>query len=203
MGFMKGCADRFAHAKSFILDVVNVKEKLLIVISRWSLAIPHNTEWPCELVHVAAMSHPLDIMQYKIEGHPRCTEHWSLAVPLSRNDAHAFQLKGNYDTFLYDYDYDTKFSELASAARGGILIGVIPSGKLSWLKEKLKEVQVSHHNPEFDCQNWVLEAIQLLKETEGIINSGITEKKVRQELEEEEGRWEVADDTIIERLYSS
>ncbi|KAG5653110.1 hypothetical protein H0H81_002257 [Sphagnurus paluster] len=87
--------------------------------------------------------------------------------------------------------------------RGGIRIGDIRSDALLWLKEKLKEVQVIRHNPDFDCQNWALGAIQLLKDVGDIIYSGITEERVRQELQKEEERWEEADDTIIERLFSS
>ena len=142
-------------------------------------------------------------MQCKIEGHPRRTEHWSLAVPLSHSEAHVFQLKGNYDTFHYDYSHITNRFLESSSVRGGIQIGDIRSDALLWLKEKLEEVQVIRHNPDFDCQNWVLGAIQLLKEVGDIIYSGITEEGVRQELQKEEERWEEADDTIVERLFSS
>lgn len=147
-------------------------------------------------------SYPLVLLQYNIEGHPRRTEHWSLVVPLSRSSAHIFQLEGNYDTFRYEYSYVDKFSE-SSSMRGGVRIGEIRSDAVLWLKEKLRDVRVVRHDPEFDCQNWVLEAIQLLKDVGGIIYSGITERGVRHELYEEKERWEVADDTIIERLYPS
>lgn len=147
-------------------------------------------------------SYPLVLLQYNIEGHPRRTEHWSLVVPLSRSSAHIFQLEGNYDTFRYEYSYVDKFSE-SSSMRGGVRIGEIRPDAVLWLKEKLRDVRVVRHDPEFDCQNWVLEAIQLLKDVGGIIYSGITERGVRHELYEEKERWEVADDTIIERLYPS
>lgn len=147
-------------------------------------------------------SHPLVLLQYNIEGHPRRTEHWSLVVPLSRSDAHFFQLEGNYDTFRYEFSYVNKYSE-SSSMRGGVRIGEIQPDAVLWLKEKLREVRVVRHDPDFDCQNWALEAIQLLKDVGGIIYSGITERGVRQELREEKERWEVADDTIIERLYPS
>ena len=149
-------------------------------------------------------SYPLILLQYNIEGHPRRTEHWSLVVPLSRSHAHVFQLEGNYDTFRYEYSYDNKFSESESSSmRGGVRIGEIQPDAVLWLREKLREVRVVRHDPDFDCQNWILEAIQCLKDVGGIIYSGITERGVRQGLYEEKERWEAADDTILERLYPS
>ncbi|KAF8710183.1 hypothetical protein AX14_013322 [Amanita brunnescens Koide BX004] len=119
---------------------------------------------------------------------------------MSRSDAHVFQLEGNYDTFRYEYSYVNRFWD---SSCGGVRIGEIRPDATPWLKEKLQEVRVVRNDPDFDCQTWVLEAIQLLKDVGGIIYSGITERGVRQELYEEKERWEAADDTIIERLYPS
>ena len=133
-------------------------------------------------------------------GHPRRTEHWALAVPISHSIAHVFQLEGNYDTFHYTSARVDRFSE-SSSMRGGIQIGEIQTGAVSWLGERLKDVRVITCNPDFDCQNWVLDAVRLLRDTGGIIYPGITEQFVRYELYREKERWEIAEDTIIERLF--
>ncbi|GLB44142.1 hypothetical protein LshimejAT787_1600720 [Lyophyllum shimeji] len=148
------------------------------------------------------MSVPLIVMQYELRGHPRRSEHWALVAPLSRDDAYVFQLEGTYDTFRYS---PGEIHDLATAEsmRGGVQVGVIPYNALAWLEEKLREVRIIRHTPDFDCQNWIMEAIQLLKDIGSIIYPGVTERWLRDELRHDMERWQVAEDTLVERLFGN
>lgn len=134
-------------------------------------------------------------------GHPRRTEHWSLAA-ISTEEVHVFEIIGNSDTFTYAEKVVNSESFLTSGSLlGGCSIGSIPNDKLRWLGEKLKEVKVIRHKTEeWDCQNWVMDSIWMLKSIGGAIDSGVNERYIRKELEAEKERWEVADDILFERL---
>lgn len=77
------------------------------------------------------------------------------------------------------------------------------SRSIHWIgwQSNSQEVQVVRNNPEFDCQTWVMNALWLLMETgKGIIDPHINELFIRDELEAEDERWEVADHTLFERM---
>jgi len=156
---------------------------------------------------MTSTTHPLLVVQWKIVGHPRRTEHWCLVALTSKTSAYLYQLAGNYDTFTYDFAFVEPFLvSRDDSVRGGCQVGEVPlsgPGSAEWLGEKLKEVRVVRHDPGFDCQNWIMEAIWFLKESEegpAIIYPGVSERKIREELTEEMERWEVAEDTLLERL---
>jgi len=143
---------------------------------------------------------PLVVAQYRIEGHPRRTEHWSLIAVMSKGNARAYELAGNYDTFLYSPCEVNGFGR-SQSLRGGCKVGEIQTNSLDWLATELELVEVVRNNPDFDCQTWVMNAIWLLKETAtGIIDSHVSERFIREELKMENERWEVADDTLFERM---
>lgn len=154
-------------------------------------------------------TYPLAVIQWKINGHPRRTEHWSLVALKSKQSAYVYMLAGNYDSFTYDWSFvEEFFRPLADDnMRGGCLVGAIPvsgPGSPEWLGQKLQEVRVVRQDPSFDGQNWVMEAIWMLKgleEVKGIILPDINERKIRDEMTQEKERWEEADDTLIERLF--
>jgi hypothetical protein len=143
---------------------------------------------------------PLVVAQYRIDGHPRRTEHWNLVAIMSTGKKRIYELVGNYDSFLYDTQ---EVGDLdGSRLRGGCKVGQIPAKSLDWLATKLEDVRIVRNDPEFDCQTWVMDAIWLLKETAtGIIDSHVNERFIREELKVEDEKWEAADDTLFERMF--
>ena len=148
-------------------------------------------------------TYPLVVAQYRIVGHPRRTEHWSLIAKNPKGEeAHVYEVVGGYDSFLYN-PRRAEATDIgrSETLRGGCKVGDIPASSLDWMAIKLQDVQVIRNNPDFDCQTWVMNAIWLLKETGmGIIDSHVNERFIRDELKLEDERWEVADRTLFERM---
>jgi len=143
-------------------------------------------------------NYPLIISQFALVGHPRRTEHWNIVALISKDQGRVFELVGNYDTFTY-VAKTIPFSSRMVDYRGGFLLCDIARDKLDWLEELLGAVTIIRHNPEFDCQTWVVSGVWKLQE-EGLVPRDVTENSIREELEQEKERWEVADDTIVERF---
>lgn len=154
----------------------------------------------------SASTYPLIVFQYVLEGHPTRTEHWNLVVLRSREEATVHELRGNYDTFTYacsELDNFTAYT-LSAGCRGGCLIGQVPAkaGDDGWLKEALNKVPVIRSDRRFDWQTWVIAVIRALRDMRpGVIDQDVTERYIRDELIKEMERWNVADDTVEERLY--
>jgi len=141
---------------------------------------------------------PLTVAAFAITGHQRRKEQWSLVAPVSREEVHVFELKGTYDTFEYVHSVSHVFMG-SPRLRGGCEVGRIRADQLNWLELKLKEVPIVWNDEDFDGQDWVVEAVYLLKEYGGIIHKGVGERMIREELEAELERWDCADDIFYER----
>lgn len=72
---------------------------------------------------------------------------------------------------------------------------------MDWLKERLKDVRVIRGDPDFDFQTWVIDALRLIRESEEVEIETASEKAIRLELGLEKERWEVAEETIEERIF--
>ena len=145
---------------------------------------------------------PLIVAQYQVIGHHPLgpSKHWSLVALASRMHAHVFELHGNPSSYGFVARFEDKFSK-APHLRGGYQVGFIRIDQLAWLQEKLRELPIIMDDMDrFNSQIWVINALQLLKE-EGVISVDIGYGSVREELEKEQQRWEVADDTLEERLF--
>lgn len=145
--------------------------------------------------------YPLVVAQYVINGHFRRTEHWAIVVLKSRLHAQLFELKGNSDSFCFATSYHTSF-ERARDLRGGAHVGWISSwDDLSWLTERLKSVPVVKGDRMWDCQNWTVEALRLLKK-DGVVFQHVKEDWLRMELRMDLERSETGmDATVEERLF--
>jgi len=144
--------------------------------------------------------YPLIVAQYTLDGHATRTEHWSLvALCGSRNTARIFEVVGNTDTFAYRPHDVTSFARSRRLC-GGCLVGYIPESHLGWLMDRLRIVSVRRNDPGFDCQTWVISAVNLLR-SDGLVFANINEWSIRQELAREMERSETGHDTIEERLF--
>ncbi|KAF9527664.1 hypothetical protein CPB83DRAFT_884077 [Crepidotus variabilis] len=142
---------------------------------------------------------PLIVAQIALIGHPRRTEHWSIiALDSTTGQSRIFELAGNYDTFAF-VPKSIPFSSRKPDYRGGFYVCEIEKEKLEEVEELLQSVPIIKHTPEYDSQNWVVLALRKLQE-EGLVPRDVTENAIREELEKEKERWEIADDTLVERL---
>jgi hypothetical protein len=152
-----------------------------------------------------AMAHlPVIVAQYELAGHARRTEHWAIAVLFSTKEAQIFEILGNKDTFEYVPSRRYRFNE-SSRFRGGCLVGRMEEDWVESAKAKLRDVPVIIGSNSWDCQDWTMEALRLLRD-EGLIVRGsdcarIVEQDIREELGREKERWEEADDTIEAKLF--
>ncbi|KZW02816.1 hypothetical protein EXIGLDRAFT_601406 [Exidia glandulosa HHB12029] len=150
---------------------------------------------------------PFIVAQYHLEGHHRRTEHWSLAALSSRSRAHIFEVVGTDATFNYAPRLDTDFAR-NPLFRGGCIVGHVRASGIAQLTELLRAVRVVRYALDWDCQNWVMDALRLLRDMDlddaealGFRLVSTSERAMRDELGAEKERWEVADDTIEERLF--
>jgi hypothetical protein len=117
----------------------------------------------------------------------------------SPKEAYVFEVTGNFDTYAYVPRFDSSFG-CRQATRGGCQVGTIAVEKMDWLERRLRDVEVVRCDTEFDCQTWVMDAIRMLKD-DGVDMTNVSERRIRAELTLELERWEVAEDTIEERLF--
>lgn len=148
-------------------------------------------------------TYPLIVAQYEITGHHRRTEHWNLTVLVSPNVSHTFEVRGNSDTFTYVHDTVSVPIGSIPSYRGGCHVGEVPSTSIDRLDERLKrDVAVIRLDLSWDCQDWVLAALRLLRD-DGIAFKTVNQAYVRKELQEDMARWEEGDDTVEERHFSN
>jgi hypothetical protein len=150
-------------------------------------------------LQMSSSSLPLIIAQFAISGHPRRTEHWALVALWSKNNGRVFQIVGNTDSFTYDAGDVDEFSA-SSTFCGGCLVGYVEANSLHRLDEKLKDIQIIRGDPSFDCQTWAISALETI-DGDGIQITERREQPIRTELMLDKARWDVAEDTVEERLF--
>lgn len=119
----------------------------------------------------------------------------------SLQEAYVFEVVGNFDTYTYVPRFDDAFRG-SPETRGGCQVGIIAKEKLGWLERRLTDVRVVRYDTEFDCQTWVMDAIRMLQDDK-VIMKHVNERSIRAELALESERWEVAEDTVEERLFDA
>ncbi|KAG6813702.1 hypothetical protein H0H92_008109 [Tricholoma furcatifolium] len=125
-------------------------------------------------------SMPLIVAQYDLQGHPRRTEHWSLVALSDAQNGYEFELSGNWNNFQYKAGRITCFGR-TPALRGGCHVGSVPPGRIEWLRERLRDVEVVYNDVNFDCQDWVLGALRMLQ-ADGMGIRLTSEVNIRREL---------------------
>ncbi|KAF5348874.1 hypothetical protein D9756_009774 [Leucocoprinus leucothites] len=129
---------------------------------------------------------------------PHGGEHWTLSVVESSQSIHTFEIRGNTDSYTYVHD-QMKNLDRVESYRGGCHVGNVPKDNVTEMRLKLKEVIINKHEPRWNPQVWVLDAIKLLKD-EGWAFTGLTEVFTRRELQKDMLRWDMVEDTVYERV---
>ncbi|KAA1469201.1 hypothetical protein DENSPDRAFT_772818 [Dentipellis sp. KUC8613] len=142
---------------------------------------------------------PLIVAQYPITGHLRRSEHWALVVLQSRMVGRIFELRGNSDSFTYIAE-DTRTFERSPDLRGGCQVGWVAPDAVEWLTQRIAAIPVVRNDRNWDCQNWMLAVLQLLKGDQ-LVFPYVAEGWLRQELRADLERSERGEDTVEERLF--
>ena len=120
--------------------------------------------------------------------------HWSVLIPISPAgvDAYAYQVLGNMDTFEFPNAMVEPSFAKHSAYRGAVVVGGVSESELSIVNEVAARVPVHRHRDDWNCQNWVIAFLERLKPF-GFVPANVTESGIRNELMEQEKKWQVAD----------
>jgi hypothetical protein len=158
-------------------------------------------------------TYPLFVTQHEIVGHPTRDEHWNFVVFIDQDDYEVHELEGNYDTFEYLPKTKTGLGNTPDF-RGGCLVGFLSLEQITPRRQTgkklpdspfvqwLRSVDVIKGTQAFDCQNWVIHSLVVLRE-QGVTLPGVNEKMIREELEREKERDEYGEDLIHERILEA
>ncbi|KAJ7709479.1 hypothetical protein B0H17DRAFT_1165412 [Mycena rosella] len=146
-------------------------------------------------------SYPFIVAQYELANHSKRTKHWSLVALVDTNNAFIMEIAGNTHSLACVPRTANHFSASRSL-RGGYHVGSILAAEVGELQERLKEIPVLRSDESFDCQTWVVSALEFLKaKNNGWITADVKESTIRRELKQDLERWEEAEDTVEERLF--
>ncbi|KAF9223448.1 hypothetical protein BS17DRAFT_781878 [Gyrodon lividus] len=99
-----------------------------------------------------------------------------------------YQAIGNIDTFAYSQTDDECMEILAGQYRGCLPLGDVDVSRIDELGPLMRQVRVYRGRQDWNCQNWVLGAVEKLK-VHGFVASNVTENGIRNELEDVLREW--------------
>ncbi|TFK95188.1 hypothetical protein BDV98DRAFT_440522 [Pterulicium gracile] len=138
------------------------------------------------------MPNILAIAQYERAGAADGDEHWCLvAVSTAGQTTQTFEIIGG----THDYAYSTKEVKIlrSTSLCGGCAVGEFQEDGIQWLTTRLSEVPITHNNGEWNCRNWVVDAVRELQldqrerpaEARVKINPEFSQRAILAELKEE------------------
>jgi len=99
-----------------------------------------------------------------------------------------FQVTGNTINFQFSCTEEC-MEVLADEYRGCLHVGDAKEEELSAVKDILSRVQVYRGREDWNCQNWVLAAVERLKQW-GCVSANVTANGIRNELEDMWQNWD-------------
>lgn len=122
--------------------------------------------------------------------------HWEISVQISGTNrdprGNVYQIIGGTDSFVYDKQ-PNKGIQASQNWRGTFTVGSIPRRKLVGVERILSSLPITRHNPDWNCQNWVWEALRKLKGLGFDINPNLTWMGLRNEMADLLEAWETGD----------
>ncbi|KAF8842087.1 hypothetical protein BDN67DRAFT_948373 [Paxillus ammoniavirescens] len=98
-----------------------------------------------------------------------------------------YQAIGNIDTFAYS-ETEECMEILAEEYRGCLPLGDINASRLVEVAVLMQQVRVHRGREDWNCQNWVLAAVEKLK-AKGLVALDVTANGIRNELEDILREW--------------
>ncbi|KAF9237644.1 hypothetical protein BU15DRAFT_63033 [Melanogaster broomeanus] len=98
-----------------------------------------------------------------------------------------YQAIGNIDTFAYSSDHEC-MEILADEYRGCLPLGEIDISRCDEVELLMRQVSVYRGREDWNCQNWVLGAVEKLK-AKGLVTPNVTPNGIRNELEDILRNW--------------
>ncbi|KAH9912302.1 uncharacterized protein BXZ73DRAFT_56357 [Epithele typhae] len=146
------------------------------------------------------------VLQQHLDGHARRTEHWALvAIGPRTREADVFQMSGNMESFHFEAIRVPNVLKVAAIC-GGYPLGYVAEDAMERLHAMLAAQRVVLHDWEWDCQDWVVEAVRALRQEKGewvSMNEGFSEATLRRELRAEKDLWEIGEDHLFERMLNA
>jgi hypothetical protein len=99
-----------------------------------------------------------------------------------------YQAIGNSDTFTYSRTVDECMEILADEYRGCLVVGEVNGGDLEEIEKGLENITIYRHRIDWNCQNWVLAALERLK-VRGCVGTNVTANGLRNELRDMWETW--------------
>ncbi|TFY66896.1 hypothetical protein EVG20_g4197 [Dentipellis fragilis] len=122
--------------------------------------------------------------------------HWEITLCTSgtyRNPkGNVYQLIGGTDSFTFDRQAN-KSIRASQNWRGTFAVGYIPKHKLRGVEYILSNVPITRHDPAWNCQNWVWEALRKLKILGFEIHADLTWTGLQNEMADLLEAWETGD----------
>ncbi|KIJ19159.1 hypothetical protein PAXINDRAFT_97186 [Paxillus involutus ATCC 200175] len=107
---------------------------------------------------------PIEVVQFwRGERSPRRPYplHWAIFVRTSPGRGNYYQVAGNIDTFTVDARYNVPLQN-REAWRGSHVVGYVAPSHLHNLEVHLAQIPVVRHCRDWNCQNWVYDALKRL-----------------------------------------
>jgi len=103
----------------------------------------------------------VSVAQY---GHPllKGAKHWSLLLLKPGGYAVAYQLSGSTDTYAFKDPEEIQIRK-SQTYMGRVDIGNVDATKLGRVDKVLRSVPITRGNLQWNCQNWVIQALYALQ----------------------------------------
>jgi hypothetical protein len=103
-----------------------------------------------------------------------------------------YQITGNQVTYAYSRTTDECMEILWDDYRGCLLLGEVKEENIEAMEKVLEKVPVHRHRSDWNCTDWVLAALDILK-AEEYITKDIASDWVRREMEDLFRNWGTSD----------
>ncbi|KAH7911113.1 hypothetical protein BJ138DRAFT_1186261 [Hygrophoropsis aurantiaca] len=118
--------------------------------------------------------------------------HWAIFIPTSPGRGHTYEVLGNIDSFTFHSVRDAPHHS-PTMWRGSFTAGYVPITHLSFMEEILRRVPIVRSNLDWNCQNWVSDALGRLRMHGLSINSAVSHSTLRTEMFQLLEAWETGE----------
>lgn len=166
-------------ASHFLRSTMISDTRILCVAQYWRGYDSNGCRMPLHWALFAISNADSDSIQASSSGKEQAdqVDHWGAC----------YQVIGNIDTFTYSCTEDECMEILAEGYRGSLVVGKIDSC-LAEMEKLLQRVTVCRGREDWNCQNWVLSALEKLKACNYVARN-ISGNGVRNELEDILTNW--------------
>lgn len=122
----------------------------------------------------------LSVAQY---GHPllKGAKHWSFLLHKSGGYAIAYQVTGSTDTYTYKDPEEVQIKK-SQTYMGRVDVGNVETTGIGRVEEVFKNVPITRGDLQWNCQNWVIQALKALRD-DGFAVDALTLEELKGKLQ--------------------